>query len=118
MTQSTIYWITRLDTIVIAMRLSPLVVLIAGLVGVVITIDFDCDELKSALRKLFVFFFALSILAEFGSVFVPTTKEYCAIYAIPKIANNEKVQGEAKEIYELAKSWLINKVGESKEERK
>ena len=118
MTQSTIYWITRLDAIVIAMRLSPLVILLMGMIAGIILMETDFECAKFVSKIMFVLFFSLSILICFGSVFVPTTKEYCAIYAIPKIANNEKVQGEAKEIYELAKSWLINKVGESKEERK
>ena len=117
-TSSSLYWITRLDTVVIAMRLSPAVVLVAGLVGVAIFSDIGgCYEIKRIFRNLFIAFLSLSILVCAGSIFVPTTKEYCAIYAIPKIANNEKVQNEAKEIYEIAKSWLAEQVNK-KEERK
>ena len=115
-TSTALYWVTRLDTIVNAMRLFPALVLVAGLVGVCIFSDMSgCYEAKRIWRNLFIVFFSLSILVCSGSIFVPTTKEYCAIYAIPKIANNEKVQNEAKEIYELAKSWLAEQVNEKGE---
>ncbi len=39
-------------------------------------------------------------------VVTPTTREACAILLIPKIANNEDVQGVAVEVRDLAREWI------------
>jgi hypothetical protein len=48
-------------------------------------------------------------------MFLPTTKEMIAIYTIPKIVNNEKLQTELSDWYGITKEFLIEKMkGEDK----
>jgi len=45
-------------------------------------------------------------LLGFSSLFIPTTKEYCAIKAIPMIVNNDEVQEIPDKVLELATEWI------------
>jgi hypothetical protein len=51
----------------------------------------------------FIFFIFLIL----GAVLIPSKKDMAIIYIIPKIANNEVIQKEANEIYQIAKEALI-----------
>ena len=39
-------------------------------------------------------------------IFIPTTKEMCAIKIIPRVVNNEKVQELPEKFVELANEWV------------
>jgi len=105
-TESTIYWITRLDyfkdfTLYIGITLS-----ILSFIGVIA--GFAAWVQEGARR---FFFTALSILLItlsliIGSLFIPTTKEICAIKIIPIIANNEEVKELPDKVVELANEWI------------
>jgi len=38
--------------------------------------------------------------------FLPTTKQACAIYVIPRIVNNKEVQELPEKVVDLANEWL------------
>ena len=112
MTASTVYLITRLDHIVLFMQLCFAFGLVWTLLAALITAAASSDDARFLSRHVIAISCNLALpplfglLLLIGSLFVPNTKEACAIYAIPKIANNEAAKGEAKEVYELAKAWL------------
>lgn len=56
-----------------------------------------------------VFFMLLSTL-------IPTSRQMAAIIVLPAIVNNENVQKEAGELYQLAKQGLTKLVNDGKEE--
>lgn len=85
-----IYWITRLDAIVgvliLAAVLLPVAVFVLAFYG---DVRHDkCSYYKTGIVRCCVVFIAVVLL----STFVPSTKQFAAIYLIPKIANNEQVQ--------------------------
>lgn len=108
-TPSFIYWITRLNGINIflgtIMSLSIIVVFIF-LIGMIVTkLDHDVEEYGIFKRYLITstyIFIPITILF----ILTPTTKEACAIYVVPKIVNNEKVQNIGQEFYDLALDWM------------
>lgn len=106
-----IYWITRLDAIkdtmigIIIILCLLLAFLIIALFGEAFTQD-TADESQFCFRS--VKYCALSFLVPVFLIvvypFVPTTKEACMMYAVPKLADSECVkalQGDAKELYTL-----------------
>ena len=116
----TIYWIMQLDTILGA------VIVLAVVSGVslgcfVLIGTFNasaskvCPEMESSkkearaaatcfrMTKLISPFFVIFFLA---GVLTPNAKTVAAMILIPAIANNETVQNEASEIYQLAKDGL------------
>ncbi len=108
-TPSFIYWITRLNGINIflgtIMTLSIIAVFIF-LIGMIVTkLDHDVEEYGIFKRYLITstyIFIPITILF----ILTPTTKEACAIYVVPKIVNNEKVQNIGQEFYDLALDWM------------
>jgi len=48
-------------------------------------------------------FLALSILV---IAFVPSSKTLAAMYVLPKVAENQEIKTEAREVLDLAKEWL------------
>lgn len=108
-TPSFIYWITRLNGINIflgtIMTLSAIAVFIF-MIGMIVTkVDHDDEEygiFKKYLLTSTYIFIPITILF----ILTPTTKEACAIYVVPKIVNNEKVQNIGQEFYDLALDWM------------
>lgn len=103
-TESTMYWITRCDSIhnisvIIFAICIPLFVLelfkrifpypppVNIKVSIPIVISLIC-------------------VGTIINIFVPTTKETCAIIIIPKITNNENIQNISKEFYNFALDWM------------
>lgn len=115
-TESNIYWMTRLDEIKsfvsVAGSLMCLVfgiALIVCLGGCIVNkVDEDEKNLRTFKKismyviPLFLFGVALPI----SNVFIPTTKQYAMIKVIPAIANDQRIQQEATEIYDMAKQAL------------
>ena len=108
-TPSFIYWITRLNGINIflgtIMTFSIIAVFIF-LIGMLVTkLDHDVEEygiFKKYLLTSTYIFISITILF----ILNPTTKEACAMYVVPKIVNNEKVQNIGQEFYDLALDWM------------
>ena len=96
MTSFEMYLFTRLDSLV---ELCAIFAIIAGTGGAAaififginghIEDDDDSKKLVSKIVKRVLPFFIFFLL---GAILIPTTKEYAAIYLIPKVVNNEEVQ--------------------------
>ena len=108
-TPSFIYWITRLDNINVVLMTFALISgcgLIMSIVGLLNTTYAEDKKGILVSRK------GLRISAPIFSItilfltFLPTTKEACAMYIIPKIVNNEGIQNIGKEFYDLALDWM------------
>lgn len=97
----TVYWITRLDDI---QRVLAFVAVIGTIMGVAYTC-YNVIELERRPPKIWL---VVALVAFFvaGAVLTPSTKDACAIYLIPKIANNESVQEIGGDVQTLAHEWL------------
>ena len=95
-----IYWITRLDAIIgllVVLIIIGMVVGILGNVWYVCWIKDYCKKEEESIHwkrvKRIVIADVICILCFcLGLCFIPSTKEFAAIYLIPKIANNEQVK--------------------------
>ena len=107
-TESTLYWITRLDNFRIMFIVMLVVFAFAALIFVFsMTENSIREEERDFAKRLFVFLaIPLFFVSVLGLVFVPTTKEMCAIKVIPAIAQNEKIQGLGEKALALTKAWL------------
>jgi len=120
-TESTLYWITRLDGfnhLLVALCLMTGAIAIVSLVALCHPESSLTDQsigkrgISITLPLLFTFVL--------GLVFLPTTKEMFAIKVIPAIANNEKVQGIGDKALTFANEWLdglMNKAEDIKSNR-
>ena len=86
-----IYWITRLDGIIVGFEVGCFVsflIILLGLVGYIILISEKVFLFK---RQLFLLLIIPALLF-IAQIFIPSTKEMAAIIILPKIANSEIVQ--------------------------
>jgi hypothetical protein len=113
-TESTMYWITRLDYI-------SGFILTVGIVGTTISVivsiisyfilitghEYDKKDAKTLL-KISIPAFIVTLLILTGGLLIPNTKQYCAIKAVPMVANNERVQEIPDKMLDLADAWMNN----------
>lgn len=113
-TQTQLYWITRLDAIDKLLTGFGIVAILSsialGFLGsMMINLDED-DTTKSTGRsaiRLIPISGAIAILMFAINAFIPTTKEMAAIVVIPRVANSETVQQLGKGVVDMANQWLI-----------
>ena len=116
-TESELYWITRLDAFHDIIVLTVIVLVILFITNSIVGGNIISENEKLS-RKLFfygLFFFLFALILIFGKAFLPTTKEMAAIKAVPLIANSEIVSKDAKHyIRRLLEATLekIEKKGE------
>ena len=125
--ESTIYWLTRLDHIRSFMMLMTILFSILTAVAVLVLVAvasnayyLGMEEVKSCLRIFGISAgVAASVVILFGCarVFVPTTKEMCAIKVIPAVANCGQVQSLGSDVVDLARSWMNELKPETVESR-
>lgn len=127
-TESTIYWITRLDkfhvTAGVFLGISLMVLLICIVVCCVQKNELneryirkEEERIKRGIKiAIKIACYAVFYIAMFASVlvFVPTSKEMALIKVLPAISNSKFVSDElpkdVKEIYELAKDAIKNRI--------
>lgn len=119
MTESTIYWVLKLDDI--QMVLGGLVMLTglltaALVITYLVTFSLQCDEndkkIAQQAKKYILPSCIAFVLFSLAGTFLPSTKQMAMIKVIPMIANSEVVgemSADAKEIYKLG----INAIKES-----
>lgn len=114
-TEITMYWLTRLDGIYNACGIVAFLSAMCGgfMWAFSIAAQLDQEDCWKLLRRFawictFLFFIAVA-----GVLFIPTTKEMAAIYAIPAISRSEVIHKDIPELYdsgiEYIKSKLQNK---------
>ena len=126
MTESMIYWITRLDCIRefchgIQLIAVPFAVLgiVAAIAATCIKIGAEEDGLDDDARiasgickiacKVWIPAFCIAMVCSFARMFTPTTKEMIAIKVIPQIAsteNVEKIKDISKDMLDITADWL------------
>lgn len=117
-TEQTIYWITRLDSIQwvceVLYTLSFLFSFIFLLVFVgLLATSCGSNYIKrlSILASISsIFFLGMALIFIIIRCFVPTTKEAIVMYALPKITSNEALQSECKDWYKTTKDFIKNKM--------
>lgn len=109
-TPSLVYWITRLDAIIVAARCVciPSILLLAfGLVGRFVAAADGIGEPYTSLWGKVVRVSALAILVSgVFLVLTPTRREMAAIIVVPRIANSETVAEIGDGVKTLAVEWL------------
>ena len=126
MTESMIYWITRLDGIhsfflglqVISMILTAVGTTIA-LTTVCLKASAELDEYSDEVRiydyvckialKVLIPAFCIAMTCSLTRTFMPTTKEMIAIKVIPQIANvnnAEKIKDISDDMLDITTGWL------------
>lgn len=106
-TSSTVYWITRLDYFSNATFCVGTAGMLLGGIFLVMSIIalLDGDKVKW-LCWLLACVFITGLLSTTAHLFIPTTKEMCAIKVLPVIANNDEVQQLPNKVVELANEWI------------
>ena len=120
-TESTIYWVTRLDALnnlVTAVSFISVISLIVSIIASCIVMGErnsmlnDDDKLILPIKFVIGSIIILVVCATL-LVFVPTTKEYAAMKILPKIANDEALNTlsqDGKELYRLTVDYLKEQV--------
>lgn len=106
LTEMNVYWITRLDGFQAAASVIGALGTLAALIFLIVSIVFWYEEENAGMFKTALPLFFVPLLLILGSLFIPTTKEMCAIKAIPMIVNNEEVQEIPDKVLELATEWI------------
>jgi len=129
-TEWTIYWVTRLDSIKVFLSVSLIVM---GIYSVGFGIFYGSFFFLNIIRRFegevgdiikyrrFHLWFILPpvfiiICLSLVLPFLPSTKEMIAIYTIPKIVNNEKLQSELSNWYGITKEFIVEKLKDEKGE--
>ena len=110
-TESEMYWITRLDYIHdflfifggVGFVISQIVAATLAVVGEDHYADAKTYYKRAKQFVLLSIFFLLLII--YG-LFTPTTKEFAAIKLVPIIVNDESVQQLPEKVVELANDWI------------
>lgn len=113
-TETEMYWLTRLDNIRdAAVGILILWALVTAAVSIVSIIcggwpDTEKEKCVAQILRRFIVVPVWAILCCLIAtlIFVPTTKEMCAIKAIPMIVNNEQVQELPNKVVDLANDWI------------
>ena len=126
MTESMIYWITRLDSIhefcfgiqTIAV-ISTVIGAIVAFVAVCIKVSSEAEESDDDARfassickiacKVWIPAFCIAIVCSLARTFTPTTKEMIAIKVIPQITsvdNVDKIKDVSKDMLDVTVDWL------------
>jgi cytochrome bd-type quinol oxidase subunit 2 len=129
-TESNIYWFTRLDKLINfieGLSVFSAVLLVLAIAGLVISYiimktneqynsdsytDSDYATAKTifgVLRSPVICLVVCAFICNFMLVFIPTQKEYAAMYVIPKITteeNMDKLKSISTDMFDAASTWI------------
>lgn len=120
-TESTIYWVTRLDAfnnLVAFVMIVGVILVVTFIIASAVTLAernslFNTDGKLILPIKLLIGSIISLVICMTLAVFVPTTKEYAAMKILPKIANDETLNTlsqDGKELYRLTVDYLKEQV--------
>ena len=114
-TEWELYWITRLDHILIACTISVVVGILPLVINSIVwVVEEDDKTLRHRAKIAFLISLPLVLIGGLGCVFVPTTKEMAMIKVLPMLANSKFVEEElpkdAQRIYRLGIRALEEKL--------
>jgi hypothetical protein len=128
-TESQIYWILKLDTIVMMFVFLFIVTAIASVifciawVGGKSSISYpDEDDIAKVnfLKKCFLVSICVFVISAICATFIPTTKQIAMIKVVPVIANSEiigNMSKDGKEIYQLGVDAIKKKLSGGNEKQ-
>jgi len=105
-TEAEIYWITRLDYFQTLGFIVGGILTFASLICLFASVDDWIKEENKTGFCISLSFFVLFLFVLFGACFIPSTKEMCAIKALPMVMNNEGVREIPNKVVGLANEWL------------
>lgn len=110
-TPSTIYWIGQCDQIRCILGPAAVIGLISAIILTIAAVasTFDSSVPRTMRNLLSVFaslLWAVVLVAVVGLLFIPTTKTVAAMYVVPAIVNNEKLNDAGDRFYTLAVEWM------------
>ena len=119
MTWQMVYWITRLDALKIVLAVCAVACVVIGIVCLIglmsSAIDEDGEKAKRW-GKQSIWPIVLFLVFLLFDAFLPSTKEACAIYLIPKVVNNEEVQKVPQNALKLLNAkleeWIDEQIGD------
>lgn len=121
------YWITRLDAINMFFGIAAAIIgtaaillFVFGAVNKNLAYDKEDRDYQSG-KKLIrdgVICTMVTLALSFCLVFIPTTKEMCAIYMVDYLKDNEKVQKMPEQIIDAASAFLEEQANKGKERKK
>jgi hypothetical protein len=100
------FWIFLLVVLASMLMLGP----------IIINVVFEDDGGKY--RKSLLGVFVLCVIVAIGGSLIPSTKEAAAIYLLPKIVNNEKVQKLPENFTNLLNAKMEEWIGDTLKEKK
>ena len=126
MTESMVYWITRLDGIrgfCFGIQTFAVLFAILGIIAAIVALCINVtaeeegsdDDARIASGickiacKVWIPAFCIAMVCSFARMFTPTTKEMIAIKVIPQIASTEnvdKIKGISKDMLDITAEWL------------
>jgi uncharacterized membrane protein len=108
-----LYLILQMDSLRVLLGIPLAIGCILMLLALIAASDSHDEKLA---RKLYIYGIALFCSAMAVLCATPSSKTLAALYVLPPLINNEEVQGDFKEIYDLAveglKDQLLMKGGE------
>ena len=130
MTETTMYWLTRLDAINSFFNGIGFVSFVIAFVGAIVCIvafivrqsngrynhenhidrDYaEADNILKVVRPIAVWFAIICCVITIGQIFIPTSREMAAIKVVPLIAspkNCENIKSISNDVLSLAAEWL------------
>lgn len=121
-TESMMYWITRLDGIQLAFVLGTVVAIILSIIIHVVILEGtvtkeETIEAWHKYKKTRWFSYLSIIVCVLVLVFTPTTKEMAMIYAVPAITRSDVVREDLPELYDYGVKALKQQLIEWSEPR-
>lgn len=100
----TIYWVTRLDEISIAMAIAMVVMIIVCAIAAFVYCisEFEATGAKKLAYRLLLWIVGVTLV----NTLIPNTKQAAAMYVLPAIVNSDAVQQLPGELTILAREWL------------
>lgn len=123
-TESTMYWILKLDDIIKALGVIAGISIILGSIAIVAWMALMSDDKRNLAKYPRMYFFiCLTVLISIMVIrpLIPSTRQMAMIKVVPIITNSEivsEMKGDAKELYRMGidaiKEQLTNHTRESK----
>lgn len=101
-----LYLITRLDAISTFCIAMAVVLISAIFIGYILKISLYEDSIDKYLKKAFKWMVPMFIFFSLTAVFVPTTKQACAIYVGNYLLENEDAKEIPDKVLRLANEYL------------
>lgn len=115
-TATTLYWITRLDSLCALLAF----VVIVGIIGSIITllayfINEPFDEEKNQYFRWGKRFGITAFVVFLIGCFVPSSREVAMFYVVPRIAESDVIKRDVPELYDMGVSALKDFLATKKE---